>query len=466
MSSAMGTAIAIKTPEKVVDSNNPWGDDELGRKEYVQPLLDLIKSGKEPITIAFDGDWGAGKTFFLQRFRHDLEKAGAQALYFSAWECDFVPDPLVAIIGQMQEYLHKKDTFRSEVRKLKKSALKYLDVLAGQGSSVISHFSGLDIWGLTKSLRSAIRSSMAGYDKAQCIRSTLIERLRNLTRLSASGPIVCIIDEIDRCRPIFAIETLERIKHLFCVPQMVFVIGVDKAQLTEAIKAAYGDIDTENYLRRFFDFTFRLPTPDIDAFVANRIKGSGVLSVAGIQSFVDQFSHAFSELARAHDFALREIEDAIRMFSIYVKVNVGKLTGAVELLAMMIAMRTRNMQLYASFVAFKSTSKEIIEFLWTEHPEEWRDKNMMHLVTYIVYAAFGNGRPPFPDMPDFLSWLNLSKVMSESDAESRFPWPGALYKGPFKGELYAALMQIQNARSVVASRDDVVNIAKALDCFS
>lgn len=462
----MGTAIAIKTPEKVVDSNNPWGDDELGRKEYVHPLLNLINSSNEPLTIAFDGDWGAGKTFFLQRFRHDLEKAGAQALYFSAWECDFVADPLVAIIGQLQKYLHTKSAFKSEVKKLKKSALRYLDVLAGQSSSVIAHFTGLDIWGATKLLRSAIRSSMESYADFQRIRAELIGRLHNLAQRSVSGPIVCIIDELDRCRPTFAIEAIERIKHLFGVQNMVFVIGVNKAQLSESVKAVYGDIDTENYLRRFFDCTFCLPAPNVDVFVMNRIQGSGVLRIPHIQPYVQQFVHVFSELALVHDFALREIEDAIRMFSIYAKVNEGKLTGAVELLAIMIAMRTRNMKLYASFVDFKLTSKEIIEFLWTEHPEEWHDKNIMHLVAYIVYAALGNGRPPFPDMPDFLGWLNLSKVMSESDAKNRFPWPGVLYKGTFKGELYAALIQMQNAGGVVASRGDVANIAKTLDCFS
>ena len=52
----MTIPIQIKAPDKIVDSDNPWRDDELGRKKFVQPLLDLIKSGEEPITIAFDGD--------------------------------------------------------------------------------------------------------------------------------------------------------------------------------------------------------------------------------------------------------------------------------------------------------------------------------------------------------------------------------------------------------------------------
>lgn len=462
----MWNAILIKPPEKVLDSNNPWRDDELDRQKYVQPLLNLIMAEKEPITVAFDGAWGSGKTFFLQRFRYDLETAGAQALYFSAWESDFVADPLVAIIGQLQRHLHYKREFKTEVKRLKKSAVKYLDAVAEQCSGVISHCTGLDLWGATKQLRSAIRSSIVEYDRTQSIKSTLAQRLQNLARISKSGPIVCIIDEIDRCRPTFAIETIERIKHLFCVQNIVFVIGVDKTQLSQSIKAVYGDIDTGNYLRRFFNCTFHLPPPKLDGFLRNRLASCHALSISAITPCVERFISFFSALATAHQFALREIEDSATMFSIILKASMENLKDAPELMAVMIVLRTRNFQLYSRFIASESNPKEVLEFLWTEHPESWPDKEIMQQVAYVTYAAFGNGHSLVPELPDFLGWLDLSKKISEEDIRRRFPCPRILYEGWFKRELYDALIGMQQNLSVSASKALVSEIGRLLDCFS
>ena len=64
-------------------------------------------------------------------------------------------------------------------------------------------------------------------------------------------PLVFVIDELDRCRPTFSIELLERVKHIFDVPGMVFVFGVNRNELCSSIKSIYGEIDADVYLRRF-----------------------------------------------------------------------------------------------------------------------------------------------------------------------------------------------------------------------
>jgi len=77
------------------------------------------------------------------------------------------------------------------------------------------------------------------------------------------GPgIIVFVDELDRCRPSFAVELLERLKHFFDVPRVAFVIAVDRPQLESSIRSTYGpDIDAENYLRRFFNLRVQLPEP-------------------------------------------------------------------------------------------------------------------------------------------------------------------------------------------------------------
>ncbi len=74
------------------------------------------------------------------------------------------------------------------------------------------------------------------------------------------GPIVIFVDELDRCRPSFAVQLLERAKHFFEVPNVVFVLLLNKPQLEAAIKGVYGSgIDAVTYLTKFITLTVTLP---------------------------------------------------------------------------------------------------------------------------------------------------------------------------------------------------------------
>jgi hypothetical protein len=78
------------------------------------------------------------------------------------------------------------------------------------------------------------------------------------------SPMYVFIDELDRCRPTFAIEVLEVIKHIFDIPKIIFVIATDTTQLQHSIKAVYGSgFDAEKYLMRFFNRSFSLPQPQL-----------------------------------------------------------------------------------------------------------------------------------------------------------------------------------------------------------
>ena len=92
----------------------------------------------------------------------------------------------------------------------------------------------------------------------------LARALNNRTAQADNGnhkPLVVMIDELDRCRPSYAVELLETAKHLFDVDRIVFVLAVNREQLAHAVCALYGaDFNAEGYLRRFFDEDFRLPS--------------------------------------------------------------------------------------------------------------------------------------------------------------------------------------------------------------
>ena len=81
-------------------------------------------------------------------------------------------------------------------------------------------------------------------------------------------PLIFIIDELDRCNPHYAVKVLERIKHLFNIPNIIFVLSIDKEQLSNSIRGYYGSdlINANEYLKRFIDIEYALPDPDVEKF--------------------------------------------------------------------------------------------------------------------------------------------------------------------------------------------------------
>ena len=105
-------------------------------------------------------------------------------------------------------------------------------------------------------------------EKVRDFRSTLSEIAKNLSERNESHPLVVIVDELDRCRPSYAVELLETAKHWFMVDNIVFVLAVNRSELAHSVRVLYGErFDADDYLRRFFDLDFRLPTPERATFV-------------------------------------------------------------------------------------------------------------------------------------------------------------------------------------------------------
>lgn len=104
------------------------------------------------------------------------------------------------------------------------------------------------------------------YNRREIMREKLTELIPN------HGKLWIFIDELDRCRPDFAVKTMEIIKHFFDITNVVFVFSVDLEQLSKTIQKVYGiGIDTDAYLRKFFDFIYNLTSPDLENMYQKRI---------------------------------------------------------------------------------------------------------------------------------------------------------------------------------------------------
>lgn len=137
----------------------------------------------------------------------------------------------------------------------------------------------------------------------------------------AADPIVIFLDELDRCRPDFAVRTLERIKHFFDVPKVVFVLLINRAQLVAAIKGLYGArLDAEGYLAKFIQLQLVLPkqlrighgTDDNTLYCKRELERYGFNPGTGAPS---EFALVFGALSSAMALSLRDIERAVTLYS-------------------------------------------------------------------------------------------------------------------------------------------------------
>lgn len=326
----MFNTLPIKLPELSDCPHDGWKSDAIGRARYAEALSCIIDCHGNPMTVAINGAWGSGKTYLLNGLAADLAKQGCRVVRFNAWKDDAFDDPLIAIVGQLSGSLTEKERFSFSSPKLwsfcqrlsKQAALKWLGQLC---SKFLKDKLALDVDVIVESsLKSHTQKLVDAYNnliEAQRDFRDKIAKIADSYFAEHRQPTVFLIDELDRCKPSFAIAVLERIKHLFNVRHVVFVIATDIAQLSESIKACYGNIDTSNYLRRFFDLELNLPTPRFKDFserlctryrIREYTESFGDESVMKIDS--ERFIQLLPAFASVAKLSLREVEYVFRQF--------------------------------------------------------------------------------------------------------------------------------------------------------
>ena len=304
----------LKTPEPQMNPDEPWSDDLVGRKVLSGRLTDIVRNQLQPLRVSLHGPWGTGKTFLLKRWAQDLKKEGFTAIYFSAWEEDFRKDPLVAILGQMYRELQTEPTFRERLGDIGRVTGK---LLWKTGATALRNRTGLDpnevrtiLWG-DNPLEEYTEEGKAR-DELERLLETLTENVNNDT----GQPLVFIIDELDRCRPDWAMECLERVKHIMDIPGMVFVFGINRDQLCESVRQQHGTIDdASTYLQRFFDVELNLLEVRPEEFIRVKLRELGMDQSRG-SVFMGNLIGRTPHLMMGIGLSLREIEHCTRIMAL------------------------------------------------------------------------------------------------------------------------------------------------------
>ena len=137
----------------------------------------------------------------------------------------------------------------------------------------------------------------------------------SITKLAEGKKIIFFIDELDRCRPLYAIELLETIKHLFDVKNCIFILAWDKVQLSESIKTVYGiGMDSNGYLRRFIDLDYQLPEPSRKDYINYLIEKENLK-----ESYYATFYELLPNFCDVYNLSLRDIDKLVLYLKIHLK---------------------------------------------------------------------------------------------------------------------------------------------------
>lgn len=318
-----------------------WDDDLLDRKENGTFLYKLVMQryksyhsapGSPAMCFALDADWGAGKTFFIDRWSNDVAACDHPTIHFDAWANDLSDDPLVGFLSTLRNELKpwlKERPIAEEVKRALSERVENIIKQAGKAAipagvsilkGVVQRYAGnafgeiADLWKqadgpdseadavtpeqqeeaehkaeaqtqalVAKTVDKYLETVMKTHlDKQQAI-ALLKKNIEELVdflvdKRVISGPMFIFIDELDRCRPDYAIKLLEGIKHLFNARGVCFVVSTNLKQLSSAIKAVYGaEFDAYRYLKKFFSFEYMLPSPNTDSFGLSLVRSSNLV---------------------------------------------------------------------------------------------------------------------------------------------------------------------------------------------
>lgn len=317
---------------QLVETNNidAFSDDKLNRKFLAENLKRILLNTDYNV-FSINAPWGGGKSYFIENLA-ELIGDEAVCISYNAWESDFYNNPLIPLVTELMASLDKIIAKEDDVHK---DLIKIMNIVNNifQKTNITA--------GINQNLQSGNLNIGITYDtNKKSIESSYIE-LKNLKKELRQGlifiqkrinkNIIIFVDDLDRCNPKYAIETLETIKHFFGIKNIIFVLAVDKKQVENIVKTIYGiapeTSDIEGYLKKFIDVEFNLPAPVYADFIQFQLQQIvecskyfieserwycfGVIednNIINIENYNDVFIKTVQQLVTTLDFTPRMIE--------------------------------------------------------------------------------------------------------------------------------------------------------------
>lgn len=303
----------LNPEEFTATPDDPYVHDLLGRASQINALCDIMQNAAGHAVVSIDGPWGSGKTAFVAMCSAELRRRGTRVVDFNAWQQSYTENPLVDLVSAIASELGGNKS-----KKLKKTLIDISLHLAKIGSRGV-----ID--------RDAIRRKRWETFDPWHEASTKVGEFKDALAQAATkspgpgpGRLIVLIDELDRCRPNYALALIETDRHLFAVDGVVVLLALNREELCHSIRILYGPrFDADRYLRRFTDLPYALSLPATDhlaAFtnelLANLGLDSRLVTMIGGSDVPDYSPLMLQTIAAASRHNLRDLQQALHLTAV------------------------------------------------------------------------------------------------------------------------------------------------------
>jgi hypothetical protein len=358
---------------------NAFDNDKLDRKQLAEKLTGYLERLNDGAVLAIDAPWGEGKTWFGKNWNKDLNDNDFKTIYIDSFEQDYIEDPFILITSEILNVL--KEDEDKNIEELKRSGIEVAKRLMPIGIKALVNLGGRfvgssDIVGEIKSAFEVssdaqatdnveeaveagekvaldltnkwISDKLDGFVNDKIVMSEFKNQLQTYAE-SNDKPLVIFIDELDRCKPTFAVNLIERIKHFFDIPNIVFVLLLNREQLENAVQGVYGiNTDASKYLDKFVNFYFRLPKQNKEDHMSEyRIENFINLTMKKYnftKSRDDGFITWLKYWNEYFDLSLRDLEKCVALYAFAYPTN------AAYLLAYFIVLKVKQPKLFSKLI--------------------------------------------------------------------------------------------------------------------
>lgn len=330
-------------------------------------------------------------------FEHEKDggKNAPLCIEFNAWKVDYASDPLVALVSSFDRDVFRKNKCLDSVKKV----ASRLAWPAARAAIKVATCGSIDIDDIPKVIVADAAADAAenlvdafGQEAnlLETFRKELQKAIEHLPEPETGPRLVVFIDELDRCRPPFAIALLERIKLLFDIPGLVFVLSLDKQQLEASTAAVYGEkINAAEYLRRFIDLECRLPDTLSEKYITDLMKRYDLEDT--FEQFKDGnreiFVGHFTSLARLLGLSLRACEGCIlRLKTVMDQTPKGHYMYP-PLVALLIVLKSNRPDLFQKIIDGNTPEDVMKDLEALPHGQEYVNSyNSYYLNAHLIHA--------------------------------------------------------------------------------
>lgn len=377
----------LVTPSLVVEDSDGFKDDALQRHQFGQALTNLVNHSTDELVISLDGKWGEGKTTFVRMWQGLLKERGIPSIYIDAFQNDYTQDAFISIASAITSYVdqhsvesHKSSAFKDKAKKVGVRLLSWtakigikaatLGIVKDSDIDALSEISGDLAADTSETIADFVNERLNAHSKETELIRSFRESLSNVPANledNKSGRLVIVIDELDRCMPTFAVQVLEKIKHLFSVKNVVFLLVMHKQQLEEAIRCVYGaNIDAHTYLQKFINVETSIPkrttdrySNDIESYIRKLLQLHEITTWGDDHNIVD----SLIPLAQHFNLSLRQLEKVFTNLAIIYSASAENHLRLIPIIVFISVVKVVNPNLFGNLLSGRISFSSLCEEL-------------------------------------------------------------------------------------------------------